>query len=112
MVGYVFITESSATNKKYIGKYLSVAFDKNYLGDNPKLLNDITKYGKEKFTVRMLRAAETVKDCEIAYNAMLTKYNALSDPHFYNCEKKVAESKEEGEEAPVKRTRKKRTDEE
>lgn len=113
MIGYVFEVENKENNKKYIGKYFSVRFDAKYLGDNPGVLADVEKFGADKFTVKMLRAAETVQECEVAYNAFLEDAKALTDSNYYNCEKAVkTEPTEVEEEKPKKRTRKKKVIEE
>ena len=105
MVGYVFLAECKQNGKKIIDKNLSVKFDKKYLGNNPGVILDLAKYGVDNFTVTMLRAAETVKDCEILLSAFIDENNALSDPQYYNCN--ITETKDE----PVKKSRKKRSEE-
>jgi hypothetical protein len=85
MLGYIFMVENTTNNKKYIGKYLSVLFDRHYFGDNEKLLDDIDDIGEDKFKITMLSACEDIKYVDAVYKAMLDKYNAESDPNFYNC---------------------------
>jgi hypothetical protein len=111
MVGYIFRAENTVTHKKYLGKYLSVRFDKKYLGDNPNVLADAEKYGADKFIVNMLKACESVKDCDAMYEIFLKEYDAKNNEEYYNFEGKT---KEETVEEPVKpkRTRKKKVVEE
>lgn len=121
MVGYIFKAENTVTKKIYIGKYLSVRFDKKYIGNDPGVLEDVKTYGADKFIVNMLKACETVKDCDMAYDAFIKAYNAKSDINYYNCEKKATPKpkKEQKivEDAPIvveekpKKSRKKKVDE-
>lgn len=110
MVGYIFKAENTVTRKTYIGKYLSVRFDKTHVGDNPGVIADVEKYGADKFIVNMLKACETVKDCEISYRAILSEFNAKNDEKFYNFESKDADVPEV-EKSAKKRTRKKKVEE-
>ena len=105
MVGYIFRAENTVTKKTYIGKYLSVAFNKKYIGDDPNVLADAKKYGADKFIVNMIKACETVKECDFMYDAILKELGAKTDENFYNFEVK-------SEDTPTKRTRKKKVVEE
>lgn len=101
MYGYIFIVENTVNNKKFLGKFASVNFNRKYLGDNPMLLSDVEKYGADKFTARMIRACETKPEFVLAYNQFLAEYKALEDSNFYNCSKIV-------EEVPVEKPKKSR----
>lgn len=105
MVGYIFRAENTVTKKTYIGKYLSVRFDKKYVGNNPGVLYDVNKYGADKFIVNMIKACETVKDCDLAYDVILKELGAKSDERYYNFES-------QSEEVPKKKSRKKKVVEE
>ena len=50
MYGYIFLAECKSNGKKFIGKFASVKFNKLYFGDNPGLISDVEKYGKENFS--------------------------------------------------------------
>lgn len=106
MVGYIFKAENTVTKKIYIGKNYSVRFDKYYIGNNPGVILDAEKYGRDKFIINMLRACETVKDCDLAYECILREFNAKNDEKFYNFEQK-SENLE-----PIKKPRKKKVVEE
>lgn len=108
MVGYIFKAENTVTKKIFIGKYLSVRFDKKYIGNNPDVLADAEKYGADKFIVNMLKACETVKDCEFSYNVILKELNAENDEKFYNAKPKDAVVSKDEEPVKPKRTRKKK----
>ena len=120
MIGYIFKAENSVTKKTYIGKHLSVSFNRKYIGDNPGVLADAEQYGANTFTVSMIKAFETVKDCEMAYDEFVKAIK--DDENYYNCEKKsTTKAKkekvvEEVEETPVvekpKKSRKKKIVEE
>lgn len=92
MVGYIFKAENSVTKKTYIGKYLSVSFNRKYIGDNPGVLADVEQYGANTFTVSMIKAFETVKDCEMAYAEFVKAVK--NDENYYNCEKKAKAKKD------------------
>lgn len=101
MVGYVFRAENTVTKKIYIGKRFSVSFSKSYVGDDPGVLADVQKYGADKFIVNMLRACETVKECDFVYDAIIKEFNATNDVNYYNSETK-------SEVAPAKKPRKRK----
>ena len=115
MFGYVFIATNSENGKKYIGKRYAVGFDRKYFGDDPKVMNDIEKYGVSAFSCKMLMPYESAKAVEWGYNHFVEEYNALSDPAFYNCTAKVkSEPKvktEVVEEKPKRTTSRKRKSE-
>lgn len=100
MVAYIFRADNTVTGKHYFGKRYSVKFDKSYIGDNPGVILDAEKYGKDKFTVQMVVACETVKECDRMYESILEQFNVKNDESWYNFEGTV-------EEKP-KRTRKKK----
>ena len=106
MVGYIFKAENTVTGKTYIGKYYSVRFDKKYIGDDSDVLDDAKKYGTDKFIVNMIKACETVKECDFCYDAILKELNAKNDQKFYNAKQKVQDVPEA--EKPAKRTSKKK----
>lgn len=106
MVAYIFRADNSVTNKTYIGVNYSVKFDKKYIGNNPGVLSDVQKHGVDKFTVNMIRACETVKDCEKIYSAILKELNAENDINYYNCKANDVEEK------PKKSRKKKGSDDE
>lgn len=107
MYGYIFLTECKSTGKKFIGKFASVGFNKTYFGENPGLISDIEKYGKDNFTVKMIRACETKPEYEMAYDMFLTEYNALTDSNFYNCAESDTGDNNVTDVTPKKRRRKK-----
>ena len=66
MIGYIFETTNNKTGDKYIGKRYAVNFDKNYFGEvnSDNLSIAIEKYGRNAFSVKMLRAFEDIDSLE------------------------------------------------
>ncbi len=84
MIGYIFLTENIAKDKKFIGKYASVKYDAKYIGDDIELLKDLQQGGPGVFRTRMLRACETLRELEQTYEKYLDEYNARTDGSYYN----------------------------
>lgn len=108
MIAYIFRADNSVTGKHYFGKHYSVKFDKNFLGDNPGVIADAEKYGKDKFTVQMIAVFESVKECDRMYESILEQFNAKSSVDYYNFEGKSVSD----ENNRPKKSRKKRMIEE
>jgi group I intron endonuclease len=58
MLGYIYIVENSINNKQYIGKRTG-QFDKNYYGSGIIVSQAIKKYGKDKFSVKILEYCDS-----------------------------------------------------
>lgn len=71
MFGYIFETTNKKTGETYLGKCYSVKFNKNLLGVDNAL---IEKYGKENFSVKMIRAFEEQEVLDWVFDDM-TKSN-------------------------------------
>ena len=84
MYGYVFISTNSSTDMKYIGINKAVKFDSKFIGDTDAVLKDADT---SDFSVAMLMPYEDEKSLELGLKFFLDKYEALTDPSFYNCEK-------------------------
>ena len=85
MFGYIYITENLINHKKYIGQKKSKTFlREKYLGSGTYLRRAINKYGKENFKVVMLDTAESREELDEKEIYYIAKYNAQSDPNFYN----------------------------
>ena len=99
MFGYIFETTNKKTGKTYLGKCYSVKFDKNLLGVDNAL---IEKYGKENFSVKMIRAFEEQEVLDWVFDDMTksTKSNESVEPKVEPVEPKVENEN---------KTRKKRT---
>ena len=93
MYGYIFETTNVNTGETYLGKRYSVKFDKKFFGIDESI---IEKYGKEAFTVKMVRAFEEQEVLDYVFDEMMKARKPA---------KKEAPVVEEKEEKP----RKKRT---
>lgn len=60
MFGYIYIVENSINNKKYVGKKTG-DFDNNYYGSGVIVRQAIKKYGKDKFSVKILEWCDSQK---------------------------------------------------
>jgi group I intron endonuclease len=58
MFGYIYIVENTINNKKYVGKKTG-KFDKNYYGSGIIVRQAIKKYGKDKFSVKILENCDS-----------------------------------------------------
>lgn len=68
MIGYIFEVTNKKTGEKYLGKCYSVAFNKNYFGENAE--EAVKKYGKSAFDVKMIMPFEDIKVLNAAYASM------------------------------------------
>lgn len=68
MYGYIFETTNVNTGETYLGKRYSVKFDKKFFGIDESL---IEKYGKEAFTVKMVRAFEEQEVLDFVFDEMM-----------------------------------------
>lgn len=88
MYGYIYLTTNLITGKQYIGKHHSNIFVGNkYLGSGKILKQAIEKYGKENFTVELLKGCETLEELNAAEIYYIDIYNARTDSNFYNIRK-------------------------
>ena len=92
-----------------------VLFNKKYLGNDSSVLSDAEKYGTDKFIINMIKACETVKECDYCYEQIIKALNADSDVNYYNCKKLTGHYEKventEAEEKPKKSRKKKVTEE-
>ena len=81
-MAYVYLITNNINNKKYIGSSRKNTIDPQYYGSGRKIKNALKKYGKENFTREILWEGEgDPRNIESFY---LEKYNAASNPLFYN----------------------------
>lgn len=91
MYGYIFETTNVNTGETYLGKRYSVKFDKKFFGIDESI---IEKYGKEAFTVKMVRAFEEQEVLDYVFDEMMKARKPA---------KKEAPVVEEKEEKPRKK---------
>lgn len=84
MYGYVYMTTCLVNNKKYIGQHKSSTLDMNYKGSGKALWNAINKYGKENFSVELLKECNSREELNKMEAFYIEKYNADKDRLFYN----------------------------
>lgn len=94
MYGYVFLAKNLVTGERWTGVNRAVTFDKHFLGDSDKVIDDVNRYGITKFEVSMLAPAES----EETLNVLADKY--------------AKQFPVEPTEKPAKKTRKKKQDDE
>ena len=92
MYGYIFETTNKNTGETYIGKRYSVKFDKKFFGIDESL---IEKYGKDAFTVKMVRAFEEQEVLDYVFNEMMKARKPVKKVEEKKEEPKVEEPKEE-----------------
>lgn len=100
MVGYIFEVTNKKTGATCIGKRYSVAFDKDFFGEEVEV--DVEKYGKSNFEVKMIAPFESLKKLDETFDEMVKSRKPAK--------KAKVEEKEVQEE--VKPSRKKKTTEE
>lgn len=88
MFGYIYLTTNNINNHKYIGQHKANSFQgSKYLGSGTALLLAIEKYGKENFTIEMLKECQTKEELDEQEQYYIRFYNAQEDPNFYNISK-------------------------
>ena len=86
MYGYIYLTENLINGKKYIGqhKYDKPEIDPNYFGSGIIITDAIKKYGKENFRCSIIECCETKDDLTEKEIFYINKFDAVSDPNYYN----------------------------
>ena len=100
-VGFVYLIDCLANNKRYIGKKLftkaktkqvkgkkkkiRVESDwKNYYGSNEKIQKDLKLYGPTMFRRTILHICYSKGDCSYLEAQEQFRYDVLRDTHYYN----------------------------
>ena len=114
MYGYIFEAINTKTGEKYIGKRYAVGFDKNYLGEenNTALAVAIEKYGRPSFSAKMLMPYDSKDAVDSAYESMVKVEKPKKIENPVKPVEEVEEPIEPEEEKPVKKGRKKKTEDE
>lgn len=85
MFGYIYITTNKINGKQYIGQHKASKFEGNkYLGSGKILHLAIEKYGKENFEVQLICECTSKEELNAKEEYYIEKYNAQTDPKFYN----------------------------
>lgn len=80
MKSYFYIVINNINGKRYYGS----GSKKNYIGSGVALQNAIKKYGKENFTITILREFESRKDAFSFEDRFLKLFKISSLPNTYN----------------------------
>lgn len=84
MYGYVYLTTNLVNNKKYIGKHTSNVFDKSYQGSGLLFLKAQKKYGRENFSVEILKECYSAEELDKEEIYQIEIHNAVEDDNYYN----------------------------
>lgn len=84
MYGYVYETTCLINGKKYIGQHKSDHFDTKYYGSGVAFLNALHKYGKDKFSVKILQECNSREELDAAELFHILKNDACSSDDYYN----------------------------
>ena len=84
MYGYIYLTTNLVNGKKYIGQHRSSCFDRSYYGSGVLLNRALSKYGKENFSVSILKECDSEEDLNESEIYFIKKYNAVINEEFYN----------------------------
>ena len=84
MYGYVYETINLINGKKYIGKHVSNSFDSNYYGSGKNLIKAFNKYGKENFSIKILKECDSLEELNKEEIYYIKKFNAVKDKNYYN----------------------------
>ena len=76
MYGYVYETINLINGKKYIGKHVSNSFDSNYYGSGKNLIKAFNKYGKENFSIKILKECDSLEELNKEEIYYIKKFNA------------------------------------
>ena len=82
---YIFVTTNKITHEYYVGYHVEYfkSFNPNFYGHNTYLKQDLKKYGKENFEVKVLKYFNTYEEMIEHYKSLLTD-ELVDDPQSYN----------------------------
>lgn len=84
MYGYVYKSYCKVTDKYYIGSKKSDKFISTYFGSGNYIKEDIQKYGKDKFSVKLLKICNSKEELELEEKKYIKDFNAIESDKFYN----------------------------
>ena len=84
MEAYTYITINPFNGRMYIGVHKSKEYDPKYKGSGKSLNKAFDKYGWENFLNYMIRAFETMNEAYDHEAYLIDRYDAVSNPKFYN----------------------------
>ncbi len=87
MYGYIYVTTNTVNGKIYVGQHKSDKFDSWYIGSGLRLKNAVKKYGRDKFTVRLIDTAETKEELNEKEIYWIKKLDSRNPDVGYNLAK-------------------------
>jgi len=84
MIGYIYKTTCLVNGKIYIGQKQSPKFIRCYYGSGKSICNAIRKYGKDKFKVKIIYKANSIKRLNEAEILYIELYNSTNKNIGYN----------------------------
>ena len=85
--GFIYITTNTLNHKQYIGKKVFDSHWRTYLGSGIGLKRAIDKYGKEKFTRKIIDLAVSKDELNKKEKFYIGVFDAIKSPMFYNMSK-------------------------
>ena len=83
-VGYAYLSTCTPTGERYVGAHRSSDVDSMYVGSGKNLTARLRKYGRNAFTLRVLRWASSVDELAKLEYWWIVALNAADDPSFLN----------------------------
>lgn len=84
MYGYIYETTNLVNGKKYIGQHRSEKLDSKYYGSNKVLRSDIRIYGKENFSIKIIKECYSQEEMDKYEVYYIKLFNAHKSSMYYN----------------------------
>ena len=86
MYGYIYKTTNLINGKKYIGQHRTNldCLDPNYIGGGKLILEAIQKYGKENFSVEIIKWCKDDEDLNSSEIEIISLLDAVNSNDYYN----------------------------
>ena len=83
---YVYVIVNKINLKLYFGSHSweGTGVDKNYYGSGTAIKRAVRKYGKDNFIVYPIKFYDSVEECRIAEEELLTRYDISNNQYCYN----------------------------
>lgn len=83
MFGYIYETTNEINGKKYIGQS-KLPFKGWYYGSSKIIINALKKYGKENFSIKILKIAKNKKQLNELEIKIIKERDATNSKQYYN----------------------------
>lgn len=84
MYGYIYLTTNLINGKKYIGQHKACKISESYKGSGTLLRYAFKKYGKDNFSVSILKECSSIEDLNESEKFYIKLYDAVNRDDFYN----------------------------